>query len=209
MSAVSGSEGLGRETALSGIGASIRHNLAGLVRFGGRETRAEFWPYAIAAFLLSTLAGVVLVASAMADMLVRMQRYLLAHPEGLPPPVPGRPVALPAELIPDLSGLRLPFAIVDLLAVLLLAAAVARRLHDRDRTGLWGLLPLPFMAIGLANSDLGMAFARGERALTGLQTLQMMAGPVFWLALLALIVLLAGEGTSGSNRFGPDPARPA
>jgi hypothetical protein len=32
---------------MSGIGASIRHNLGGLLSFSGRQTAGQFWPYAI------------------------------------------------------------------------------------------------------------------------------------------------------------------
>lgn len=69
--------------------ASIRHNLADLTRFSGRESRGEFWPYGIFLFLLSMAVGIVVAVFVVADMFVRLQRYIIAHPEGLPPPVPG------------------------------------------------------------------------------------------------------------------------
>ena len=191
------------------IFASIRHNLACLARFSGRDTRRQFWPYAIFLFLLSTFVGLVLGAFIMADMFVRMERFMIAHPEGLKPPAPGQPPQLPPELMPDLSGMILPSMIVQIALVLLLAGAVVRRLHDRDRTGLWGLMPLPFMAIGIANMDSAFALASGRGPPTGLQALLMAASPLYWIALIALIVLLAGEGTSGPNRFGPEPEGPA
>ena len=190
------------------IFASIRHNFAGLARFSGRDTRRLFWPYAIFLFLLSTFAGLVFGAFIMADMFVRMERYLIAHPEGLPPPAPGQP-QLPLELMPDLSGIKLPSMIMQILLVLLLAAAVARRLHDRDRTALWGLMPLPFMAIGMANMDSAFALASGQGPPTGFQALLIATSPLYWIALIALVVMLAGEGTKGPNRFGPEPEGPA
>src|SRR6185312_12908248 len=119
--------------------------------------RRTFWPYAIFLFLLSTFANMVVGAFIAADMFVRMQRFVLAHPEGLKPPPPGQPPQIPPELLPDFSGLAAPMMAMQIVLVLLLAAAVTRRLHDRDRTGLWGLMPLPFMAIGMAN--MGTAFA--------------------------------------------------
>ena len=189
--------------------ASIRHNLAGLARFSGRDTRRQFWPWAIFLFLLSTFVGLVFGAFVMADIFVRMERYLIDHPEGLPPPVPGQPQQLPPELMPDLSGIILPSMIMQVVVVLLLAAAVTRRLHDRDRTGFWGLMPLPFMAIGMANMDSAFALARGESAPTGLQALLLAASPLYWIALIALVVMLAGEGTKGPNRFGPEFDRSA
>jgi uncharacterized membrane protein YhaH (DUF805 family) len=190
---------------LSRILASIRHNLAGLTRFSGRDTQGEFWPYAIVLVLLSMAVGMVIAVLVVADMLVRLQRYILAHPEGLPPPVPGERMPLPPELMPDLAALMGPTMVMNAVLVLLLAAAVARRLHDRDRTGLWGLMPLPFMIAGMVNQDAAVALAMGQREASRAEMLLFLAGPLFWLALIALIVLLAGEGTAGPNRFGPRP----
>ena len=58
-------------------------------------------------------------------------------------------VKSPEMLVPDFSSLFWPIVLINLVTVLLLAAAVARRLHDRNRTALWGLLPLPSMILGL------------------------------------------------------------
>ena len=190
---------------MGSIFASIRHNLAGLVRFSGRETRAEFWPYAIFLFLLSMAVGTVVAVFVVADMFVRLQRYLIAHPEGLPPPARGQPATLPPELMPDLAAMMVPSTVANVLFGLLLAAAVVRRLHDRDRTGLWGLLPLPFMIVGMANQDAAVAFATAHRALSRMEMLMFMTTPLLWLSVIVLIVLLAGEGTNGPNRFGPEP----
>jgi uncharacterized membrane protein YhaH (DUF805 family) len=194
-----------REGKLPGILASIRHGFAGLLRFSGRDTQREFWPYAIFLFVLSSAAGMVLAMFMMAEMFARVQRYVIDHPEGLPPPVPGHP-ALPPELMPDMAMLAGPMAVVNFVIVLLIAAAVARRLHDRDRTGLWGLMPLPFMIVGLLNREAAVALATGQRPPDRLEALMFMTTPLYWLAFIALIVLLIGEGTKGSNRFGPEPA---
>jgi uncharacterized membrane protein YhaH (DUF805 family) len=193
---------------LAGIFASIRLNLAGLFRFSGRETRGEFWPYAIFLFLLSMAVGIVVAGFVMADMFVRLQRYIAVHPEGLPTPVPGQPAMLPPELTPDLTVMTVPSMVANVVIVLLLAAAVVRRLHDRDRTGLWGLLPLPFTIVSMINRDAAMAQAMGQREPSRIELLMFMTVPLFWLALIVLIVLLAGEGSRGPNRFGPDPASP-
>jgi uncharacterized membrane protein YhaH (DUF805 family) len=91
--------------------------------------------------------------------------------------------------------------------VVLLAAAVARRLHDRNRRGYWGLLPLPFLAAGLA-----LMPGIFERAAAGREIpdprlfLALVLNNLVYLAALGfLIVLLAGPGTTGPNRFGPPP----
>src|SRR5947209_12409581 len=126
------------------IFTSIRHNLANLFRFSGRESRALFWPYAIAVFLAAMAAGILLFIPVMTDMMTRIMDYARAHPEGLPRAAPGQPPVLPPELMPDMSMMAVPMLIVNVAMILLLAAAAVRRLHDRDKTGWWAALPLPF-----------------------------------------------------------------
>ena len=189
--------------------ASIRHNLAGLGRFSGRDRPGQFWPYAILLFLLSIVAAVAVIVPAMIDMLVRIQRFVIEHPEGLPPPSdPYDPAAapLPPELMPDFSGTALPMAAVNLVFVLLLAAAVVRRLHDADRTGWWALLPVPFMAVGAASWESAMAMSAGAPMAADPATMLLMLNSLFyWVAAIALVVMLVQAGTPGPNRYGPPP----
>ena len=118
--------------------ASIRYNLANLFRFSGRDGRGTFWPYAIAVFLTSMAVDILLFIPVMTDMMQRMMIYLRDHPEGFPQPAPGQIQALPPGLMPDMSRMFVPTTIVSVVSLLLLAAAVVRRLHDRDRSGLVG-----------------------------------------------------------------------
>jgi uncharacterized membrane protein YhaH (DUF805 family) len=99
-----------------------------------------------------------------------------------------------------------PMALVNLVFVLLLAAAVVRRLHDCDRTGLWALLPVPFMALGQLKAPQMTAMFTGGLPDERMMSLMMLNSLFYWIALIALIILLVLEGTNGPNRFGPDPA---
>lgn len=191
------------------LGFAVRHNLAGLLRFSGRESSAVFWPYAIAAFVLSVAIDMAMMMTVIANMITRIQHYLIVHPEGLPKPRPGEPPTLPPELMPDMTGLALPMAAVNAGLMLLLAAAVVRRLHDRDRTGLWALLPIPFSIIGMINSKAAFGYAMGQHQLGRTQSLLFAIGPLSWVTLIILIVMLAGDGTKGPNRFGPPPTAPS
>jgi uncharacterized membrane protein YhaH (DUF805 family) len=92
------------------------------------------------------------------------------------------------------------------LFVVMLAASVVRRLHDTGRSGLWGLMPVPFLAIGIA------AFARIRSSFHSAEDLLdayfplLMANNFAYLALLGLLIyLLARPGSRGPNRFGPHP----
>jgi uncharacterized membrane protein YhaH (DUF805 family) len=141
----------------------------------------------------------------MMDMMRRTMAYAQAHPEGLPKAAPGQPPVLPPELMPDFSRMIIPSMLVGLAIVLLLVAAVVRRLHDRDKSGWWAALPLPFKAIGAA-----LAFSMGKAMTTypptpsPLTTLSSLNGLCSLVASIVLIVLLVGEPSRGPNRFGGD-----
>ena len=189
------------------IFASIRYNLANLLRFSGRESRALFWPYAIAVFLLGIVAGILLFIPVMTDMMARAMDYVRTHPGGIPHAALGQPPVLPPELMPDMSRMIVPMLIVNLVGILLLAAAAVRRLHDCDRTGWWAALPLPFhivaAAIGPAAAKAMMeAMKSFPPKQSALVTVSSLNSALSLLALLVLIVLLVGQGTSGPNRFG-------
>jgi uncharacterized membrane protein YhaH (DUF805 family) len=191
------------------IFASIRYNLANLLRFSGRDSRAIFWPYAIAVFLTSMAVDILLFIPVMTDTMQRMMIYVRDHPEGFPQPAPGQIQALPPGLMPDMSRIFVPTTIVSIVSLLLLAAAVVRRLHDRDRSGWWGGLPLPFQAVGLVAAPAMMKamtdFPSRPLPLTMWTSLNSL---FFWCAFILLIVLLAGEGTKRPNRFGGDTPPP-
>lgn len=188
--------------------ASIRYNLACLIRFSGRDPRGRFWPYAIFIYALSVVAGILLFIPVLFDMFVRMQRFLVEHPEGLPatagPYDPAAP-ALPPELMPDLSVVLVPMTLVGVLAMLLLAAAIVRRLHDRDRSGWWALLPVPSIIAGQLMAPRAAAMLGGTPPDPGVMLPVLLNNLVYWITFIALIVMLARAGTEGGNRYGPDP----
>ncbi|EGF90575.1 hypothetical protein ABI_36000 [Asticcacaulis biprosthecium C19] len=93
-------------------------------------------------------------------------------------------------------------AIVFIFAISLLAAAVARRLHDRGKSGAWGLMPLPF--ITFASVMMPTVFAQ-TFADMGLFFTMFINNVLYIAALVFLVILLAGAGSEGENRFGPDP----
>jgi uncharacterized membrane protein YhaH (DUF805 family) len=191
---------------------SIGYNLARLFTFSGRETRRLFWPYAIGVFLAGMLLNFMIVIPVLMNMMEGLMAYSQQHPEGPPPPQPGQLPALPPELMPDFGSLILPSAVIALVSMLLLAAAVVRRLHDRDRAGWWGLLPVPFKLAGLAAGPAvtgalthppgGTPLAATGSPLVMLGSLNSLA---YWIAFIVLVVMLVGEGTRGPNRFGDDP----
>jgi uncharacterized membrane protein YhaH (DUF805 family) len=187
---------------------AIGRGFGGVLRFGGRDGRASFWPYAAFIVFLSQIA----MMAPMLPAIGRLQSYALAHPEQTritsgPGHYSVEIRGSPEAMGPIVAGMVGAVAIAGSIAVLLLAAAVARRLHDRDRRGYWGLLPLPFLAAGLALMPkvfAGMSSKPGAPDLTAFLAL-FINNFAYLAALGILIVLLAGPGTPGPNRFGPPP----
>lgn len=179
---------------MSGFKDSIRYNLDRLKDFSGRETRAQFWPYAGAVVAVAIVGWWVLCVLVML-LGMGLLDYARTYEAG------NRQMVAMLDLF--LAATAVWFAVI----VGLFAAAVARRLHDRGMRGLWGLLPLPFVVVcfvvmgvfghGMALPgmfDMGMVFA-------------LFANNMIYLVTLAvLIVFLALKGTSGPNRYGEPPA---
>lgn len=192
------------------LSQSFRYNLARLASFSGRESRADFWPYAIALFLGSMALSYLAFIPAMVGMLDRIGRFVEENPDrSLLDAAPGQPPGtLPPELMPDMTSYVHISILVYAVFALLIAAAAVRRLHDRDRSGLWALLPLPFWVaawtISLLQDPRAMFAPPPEDA--WLAQLALLNSLPTWGMLIWLTVLLAGDGTKGDNRYGPDSA---
>jgi uncharacterized membrane protein YhaH (DUF805 family) len=93
---------------------------------------------------------------------------------------------------------RGPISVITSLALLLPSLGVAvRRLHDIDRTG-WWILIFYVVLVVLAVAAIAAAFT--GNASTALAILLAIGVLSVW-----LIVWFATRGTTGPNRFGPDP----
>lgn len=183
--------------------ASIRHNLASLARFSGRDTRAQFWPYALAVIVVVIMGGMIL---AMIPVNLQMEHFARAHPEATAVIGSGSPLIIPraesAELRSAFVALDRGSAIVAALTALLLASAVARRLHDRGRSGLWGLLPLPFLGLSFVSVP---AIINIDQVDPRSFLLGFFNNLLYIAALAALVVMLLRDSTPGPNRYGPGP----
>jgi uncharacterized membrane protein YhaH (DUF805 family) len=195
---------------------SLANGLGGLTRFSGRDRPRLFWPYAGAVYGVLNLIMVFAMVPLLQDAIRRAQRFVVEHPDQVTvEQSPGHYSVqfhgFYPELMPDLRLLFVPMAIGNVLGVLLLAAAVVRRLHDRGKSGFLGLLPLPFLAAGMILMPI--AFDRFGASMSG-KNPEPDVSLIFWLfannllflaGLVILIVELASGGTRGPNRFGPDP----
>jgi len=184
--------------------ASIQHNLTRLTDFRGRQTRSQFWPYfAIVVVLIFAALFSVMIPEMRASM-ERMQRFAVEHPELAtiergPTTYSISIEGYHPELMPDTSSIFVPLAAIVVAAVLLLASAVVRRLHDRGKSGAWALAPVFFL--GVALSAMPVLFTQDPPNLALFVAL--IFNNVLYLASLVwLLVLLAGASVEGAGRFG-------
>ena len=176
-----------------------------LFDFSGREDRASFWPYAAVVFILIMGAGMIIFVPMMIGTIRDMQQFAMQHPDQVTVTSgPGQysvsvrgnhPEFMPARSIALYLGVTFG------LAILLYAAAIVRRLHDRGKSGFWGLMPLPFILYGSVQmprlfASVGMN-AEPDLALF----LSVFFSNFLYLAtLIWLIVMLAGPGKASSDR---------
>lgn len=178
-----------------------------LVDFKGREDRASFWPYAAFVFVLSMIATYAVMLPPMFKSMQSMQEYAAAHPDQATV-VSGawqHSVSIQGdspEFMPDMAGMTIGVGLVMLVIVLLYAAAVTRRLHDRGMSGSWALMPVPFLAYSMIQmprmfSSVGSAAMPDMRLFFSI----FISNILYIIALIALIVLLARRSDPESNRY--------
>lgn len=175
--------------------AALRYGVRSLFRLSGRDGRWLFWPWGLCVVGLTYTVNTALAQGMFFSGILRV--YDVSRPGDV------EAVRAFANIFPQMETLWLSFAISEAIAVLLLAGAVTRRLHDRDWSGAWGLLPLPFLAIGIW--QMSGTFDHALKALPNLSSLKVLdflSGPLSFAAIAVLGVMFAREGTPGPNRFG-------
>lgn len=196
---------------MTNILASIPRGLRNVARFSGRDGLRLFWPYAL--FVVGSAFALLaaLMAPIIGTTFARMQQFALEHPDQAT--VTSSPGSYSIEieghhpeLMPDMTPILTVLGISLVVAVALLAAAVARRLHDRGRRGYWGLAPLPFLGIGLVVFP--KLFERLSKGDVDPETMSLffamfLNNALYLGALALLVVLLIKKGDAGPNRFGP------
>lgn len=154
--------------------------------FGGRINRGKFWLTLVVWLLIWIVAIPAFVVGGLAILGSNVSDGSLPNLED--------PVAL-LRMIRDygiLSLIILAFIIVSWVSAF---AVGIKRLHDRDRSGWWTLL------FYFGPAVLVLAQNSADGALTSLVLgLGALAISVWWLVELGFL-----RGTSGPNRFGPDP----
>lgn len=192
---------------MKAIVAAILYNLRNLMRFAGRDTGAQFWPYAIFIFVVQSIISLALTLPIIVRAMINA--FQLGVQQAITNS--GRPRAADQQAFAQINSgiysdmgsmLTVTAPIFTAVLVILLAAAIARRLHDRGMSGYWGLMPLPFTVFSiLTMPKLFAAFATHTVEGDWFAGL-LINNFLYFAALILLIVLLARQGVGGANRFG-------
>lgn len=195
---------------------TIRYTLCNLLNFKGRDGRRTFWTYALFVYLLRAVAGLVVSGTLMAG--------------GIGVAVHGGDPLVLAQQMQAQMAIIMPRMMVAAMALglatmVLLAAALVRRLHDAGLSGWFVLLPgvpyvMALVAVPAQTARLTVAMQAMRAAQrTGEGAGAMMVRPhhgmmgavnwsavgLGWLALVLLVALATRAATPGTNRFGPEP----
>ena len=180
-------------------------HIGGLLTFTGRENREPFWLWILITYvgrmILSTIASIPVflwlgrrIGNAMTT----------GHAAAL-----NDQQAMFRDMAPMMTWMAVAGLVLGIAYMMVVAAAVVRRLHDGDRSG-WWVAPVGLLEIASLISSVAMAAHRKLVPVAG-KPFAMTAqafGPIQFvslLALVALVVVLVLPGTDGPNRFGPDP----
>ena len=174
---------------------------ANLFNFRGRDTRAQFWPYAGIVVCLMMAAMMVVMMPPILSSMERMQRFANEHPDLAQVTQAGAGYAIRVEgyhpeLMPDFGHLLWGIALVTAMGVALLAAAVARRLRDAGVAPMLGVLPVPFLFLGIG--AMSRVFAATDSAM-GWFMLLFVNNLLYLGSLVVLIVLLCRPSRTSAS----------
>lgn len=188
---------------------SLRHGYTNLFNFRGRDSRRLFWPFALVHVAVVIVSTTIVMVPPILSSFGRLEAFARENPDKvtvtyepgsvsyrLNEPVPG--------LMPDIRAMLAPIGVVVLIFMVLVAAAVARRLHDTGRIAWLGAVPAVLFCAAMvvmvpvfsAVDEGGEADLRGFFASFVLNLL-------YNVSLVVLVVLLAMKSESADNRYGP------
>jgi uncharacterized membrane protein YhaH (DUF805 family) len=194
------------------IWASIKRGFGGVFRFGGRDTRGDYWPYAIIILLLNFLASMAVTATTMVGAMVGAFQSVQTA-DGSSTNQAAIESQMMEAMMGDMQQMVLISTGIGLIGSLLLLAATARRLHDRGWSGWWLALPLAGQLFG---GYFGVVQVREMSAITdfsdpaalsamqaGTNVMGTIIGLVTWAFYIVLLIQLVQDGSPEDNRFGP------
>jgi uncharacterized membrane protein YhaH (DUF805 family) len=180
-----------------------------LFGFEGRINRAKYW-YALFASVAFCIVFMAIAATVIGVIFSTTVKSVNVNFLG----AFGNPLSLPfsarfGNADPETSALvtRIFYIAATPIAVIgiwFLVATTIKRLHDRNRSGWWSVVFLiaPALLSNIVDRIDDESYAATALALS-------LAYAAFGLKVWGIVELMFFKGTSGPNRFGPDPLAPA
>lgn len=189
---------------------AIKFQLANLANFGGRDARSTFFYYLVCVVILRFVAGIAIglpMSMRLTSAALEAARNQLDEAT-----LQAQTTAIIVETLPVMVWLGIA---LGALTMLLLAASVVRRLHDRGLSGWWVLVPGSLYGASLALQpgqtrrvlDL-LAQTRGTDMSAAAAVNQGLGSSQNVLALIAVLILIVVgvvNSNPGPNRFGEKP----
>ena len=182
-----------------------------VLRFAGRDGPGQFWPFAGVVLALVFLGWGGVMTLEMNRVFAELARFAAAHPDQatvVQTPTSYSVAIEPGADIDFAPDIRLLFGGMAGLVgttILLLAAAVTRRLHDRGLPGFFGLAPVPFLTFGLYGMARLMADFGTTEGIPPMFYAVFLNNMIYLAVLLGLVIVLSLPGQKRENRYGPAP----
>ncbi|WP_427788845.1 DUF805 domain-containing protein [Brevundimonas diminuta] len=181
-----------------------------LTDFRGRDRRRRFWPYALVIMGLTVIGLEAAIIPMAAGVFAEATAYAMAYPgQVAESSSPGyysvQLYDADAIAMPKLDRFFIAIGIAVGLAVVLLAAAVTRRLHDAGLAGWWGLPTVAFLATGVGLFPRALALVmQSEQGAPSMNLFFILFAHngLYVVCLSGLAVLLMLGGDRGPNRYG-------
>lgn len=191
-------------------------HLRSLLRFSGRETRQPFWLWVLAVMATAMIVWTGYFFLLFAGLTGGIDKFAREHPDQVTRTVGPGSFSIQIqgdhpEIMPDFAASVYVMAVIAAVVIALLAAAVARRLHDSGRSAWWGV-PTPMLLIG-GLAMMARLFGKMQ-ALTADPAsgppadffadfgMMMVLNLVYLVSLVMLVILCCMAGTPGANRYG-------
>ncbi|MDE2437162.1 MAG: DUF805 domain-containing protein [Sphingomonadales bacterium] len=188
---------------------AIKYGLSKLLDPSGRDGRQTFWYFVLFVVVLRFVAGMVISIPLTTRTITSAVEAAKAGAD--PAAAQAQTMAAVTAMMPQLAYYGMA---VGAVSMLLLAAALVRRLHDSDMSGWWVLLPGAIYAYALARTPEQVAKAmeimQHMDGKTPPNPMTMMQGQgammiLPWIPVLIAIWFGVRASTPGPNRFGDAP----
>ena len=187
---------------------SIRHCLARLIIFTGRDSPRQFWPYAGLVLGAGMVIWIVGFVPQFIGTFGKIQRFAAEHPDQVtvtqgPGSYSVQVHGYHPELMPDFGVMVWLMAGIVLMIAVMGGAAIVRRLHDSNWRGWIALVPFGLLLSGLAMMARFFQAIRQPQAPDMSQFMLIFANNLAYIVSLVFLgYLLIRKGTAGPNRFG-------